>query len=357
MIKELNLQAPINRLGYGVVGTNICNSLSPHLKLNLFPIGKPQLAHDSYRQAVESALKNGENCSFECPTIKIYHQFALHERIGNGPYYGFPFFELDRFTPQELNSLKCPNRLIVASRWAKEILVDSGFIADIIDIVPCGVNTNIFYPKGGLGGSYIFFCCNKFEKRKCHDVIVSAFSKAFAKSDDVELHMCSHNPFLSEVQTASWLNLYRSSKLASKVKFFNPLETLDDVATFINNGDCGLYPSRAEAFNLPLLEAMACGKPVITTNYAAHTEYCNKDNAFLIEPDDTDPLEEAYDGKWFHGQGHWMAFDYEQEEQLIEHMRYCYKNRPENAAGMETAKQFSWANSAKKLLTLLGNQL
>ena len=62
--------------------------------------------------------------------------------------------------------------------------------------------------------------------------------------------------------------------------------------------DVGIFPSRAEGWNLEILELMSCGKHIITTNYSAHTEFCNKENALLV---DIDELETAYDGKWFLG--------------------------------------------------------
>ena len=53
--------------------------------------------------------------------------------------------------------------------------------------------------------------------------------------------------------------------------------------------DCGLFPARAEGWNLELLEMMACGKQVIATNYSAHTEFCTKENSILIESDENIP--------------------------------------------------------------------
>ena len=83
---------------------------------------------------------------------------------------------------------------------------------------------------------------------------------------------------------------------------------------------CGLWciSITAEGWNLELLEMLACGKQVITTNYSAHTEFCNKENAFV----DIEKNETAYDGKWFNGKvGEWACIDKNEKEQFIEHMR------------------------------------
>jgi glycosyltransferase involved in cell wall biosynthesis len=112
--------------------------------------------------------------------------------------------------------------------------------------------------------------------------------------------------------------------------------------------DCGIFLSRAEGWNLELLEMMSMNKPVITTNYSAHTEFCNPSNAHLV---DIDELESAYDGKWFFGYGEWAKIGPKQKEQAIELMRHVYKsNIRTNIAGLETGKHYSWQNSARHLI-------
>ena len=78
----------------------------------------------------------------------------------------------------------------------------------------------------------------------------------------------------------------------------------------MSKADCGIFPSRAEGWNLDMLEMMALNKSIITTNYSAHTEFCNKDNSFLIDISETEP---ANDGKWFFGQGNWAKIGEEQK--------------------------------------------
>ena len=139
-------------------------------------------------------------------------------------------------------------------------------------------------------------------------------------------------------------------ELSDKITLLNEVPSHSDVANIINACNCGLFPTRAEGWNMEGLEALACGKSLITTNYSGHTEYCTKENAFLVEPDE---IEKAYDSKWFFGQGSWMELEYDQEEAFIEHMRHCFKERPSNLTeGLATAKKFSWRNTVDTLLTV-----
>ena len=120
--------------------------------------------------------------------------------------------------------------------------------------------------------------------------------------------------------------------------------------------DCGIFPSRAEGWNLELLEMLACGKSVITTNYSAHTEFCNDTNSDLVEIKDT---ELAYDGKWFQGKcGNWAKISDDQIDCFVSHMRKIHKCKQDNSlsvneAGVDTANKFSWQKSALKVKEVL----
>jgi hypothetical protein len=98
---------------------------------------------------------------------------------------------------------------------------------------------------------------------------------------------------------------------------------------------------------------MSCGKHVITTNYSAHTEFCNNQNAMLI---DVDNLETAFDGVFFDGKcGFWAELSDNQKEETISHMRLVHKKKQNgelniNVDGIQTAEKFSWQNSAKGIL-------
>lgn len=76
-----------------------------------------------------------------------------------------------------------------------------------------------------------------------------------------------------------------------------------DVLPFwYNSADVFIYPSVFEGFGLPVLEAMACGKPVVTSNVSSLPEVVGK-VGLALPPHDvqqwTDALHRAYtDGNW-----------------------------------------------------------
>ena len=190
---------------------------------------------------------------------------------------------------------------------------------------------------------YVFLNIGKWEIRKGHDILLDLFNKAFSNNENVELWILaseSTNGYSNEKELNQWKSMYKSDR----VKLFSGVKTHYDIANLIAQCDCGIYPSRAEGWNLELLETMAMNKPAITTNYSAHTEFCTNDNCYLVDIDET---EKAFDGKAFKGQGNWAKIGQKQIDDIISHMRYVYKNNINtNLNGLKTPELFSWDNSA-----------
>lgn len=87
-------------------------------------------------------------------------------------------------------------------------------------------------------------------------------------------------------------------------------------------------PSLYEGFGIPLLEAQACGTPVVTSNVSSMPEIVG-DSAVLIDPNDT--------------------------ESLVAGLRDALKNKEElSRKGLANSQKFTWDNCAKQTLQILG---
>jgi len=350
MTHKLNLMTAVGKTGYGIVGRNIlCELVKQNVDTSLFLIGHDAYADDQQsRSIIEQSMGNGRSSfDYNAKCLKIWHQFDLATRVGNGEYAAFPIFELDNFAQNEIHHLNYPDKIIVCSNWAKQII--ERYIKDKpVGVVPLGIDPSIFCPKPKQNNkTYTFIHIGKWEKRKGHDIIVELFNNAFTAKDNVELWLMPFNPFITKEEHQEWVSLYKNSNLGDKIHIFPYVNTHKELANIISRADCGIFPAHAEGWNLELLEVMSMGKPVITTNYSGHTEFCTKNNSYLV---DIDKVEPAFDGKWFFRQGNWAAIEDNQKEQFIEHMRYVYENRPHNQEGINTGKIFTWKNSVKCLL-------
>lgn len=353
----INIISPINQLGYGITGLNIVKALNKICYDNsvaLWPISQPQVTTQEDADIISECIKRSQFPDFDAPCIRIWHQHDMAQFVGRGKRIGFPIFELDRFSNYEIHHLSFLDHVFVCSNWAKEVVSNNiPKLKENISVIPLGVDSSIFEPcEVNASGPTIFFNCGKWEIRKGHNLLVDIFNKAFNTNDNIELWLMCENPFLSEEETKHWHKMYYGSKLGSKIKIIPRLNTQKEVYNIMKQVDCGIFPSRAEGWNLEALELMSCGKQVIITNYSAHTEFCNADNSLLV---DISELELAQDNKWFFGQGNWAKIGENEIDQFIEHIRHIHNLKQNNAltqnlAGINTANQFSWNNTAQRIL-------
>lgn len=131
---------------------------------------------------------------------------------------------------------------------------------------------------------------------------------------------------LTEFRLDSLLQKYKLQHLRPKIQltgYINNTE-LPDV---YNMATAFIYPSTHESFGIPVLEAMACGTPVITSNCSALPEIAG-DAALLVDPQDTLSVATG-----------------------IERMMYNEELRNEfTLRGLERCRSFSWYNSSEQLL-------
>lgn len=106
----------------------------------------------------------------------------------------------------------------------------------------------------------------------------------------------------------------------------------DDLIIFYNIATLFVFPSKEEGFGLPVLEAMACGVPVIGSNTSSIPEVINYDDA-LFDPFSPSSIADKI-------------------EQVL--TNELFQNRLRKN-GLEQAKNFTWDKSAEKLLRGLEN--
>jgi glycosyltransferase involved in cell wall biosynthesis len=257
------------------------------------------------------------------------------------PKISFPIFELDRFTPQEEHGMKSCDKLISCSKWAQETVpVESS-------LVPLGVDHSLFKPIPSFNKKPVFLHVGKVEVRKRSKDIVDCFAEEF-KDDDVELWLAWDNIFTGN---DDW-NRYATERLGDKVRILPRMDYLQ-LPKMYQASDAVISLSSAEGYNLPILEGMACGKWIIATDCTGQTEFLD-DSCHKVGVDE---MEWAFDGVFFNGKvGKWYKIGDSQRQQFKQHLRSIFNKIQAGEVNHEAARraqEFSWQESAKKLVTCL----
>ncbi len=367
---KLNLTAPVNSLGYGQVGKNLLAALeAAGAECAWWPIG-PVEAEPQYHEVLRTSQSRQASYDPSAPSLRVFHQFDLAQHVGHSLRCAMPIFELDRFRPAELHHLRCQDLIFATSHWAKHVLLANGLRDEAVSVAPLGVDPLAFPPAPANGpGPTVFLNVGKWELRKGHDVLIEAFCKAFTPADDVRLLMHCHNPCFADAERGSaynreWERLYQTSALSHRVKLTHGrFACQKDVYSLMASADCGVFPARAEGFNLEAAEMLAMGRHVILTGCSAHTEFADESCAMTVVPG---PPEDAHDGVWFRADaadwggrpGRWASLGECAIEQMVEHMRCVHKKKQEgslgaNRAGVERMQSFTWGHTARAILDVL----
>jgi len=346
---NLNLSGYITpNTSYGIVTLNLLKSfVDIGHSWSVFPSSDiSRLDFGEFTSYVRDSLASNEDFSPNDISFRVAHQFDMATGIGSGPRVGYTFFEMDRLTKLEVTHLNSLDLVLVPSEWAKQVCIDSG-VASFVSVCPAGYNPEVFSPVEYMPSECVFLSIGKWEHRKQQDQIVDAFYNAFNKNDNVKLIMSMDNPFMD---LSDKKNKYKV-KLGNQIQIISRVKNHYDLARLIQQSYCFIAPSLAEGWNLPLLEAMACGKFSIATNYSGHTEFCDNNTTLLLNPTGKIP---AFDGMWFRENsktncGNWITYD---KDELIQHMRSIYQTYKSglvlNYNAIDKTSECTWNNTAKR---------
>ena len=162
------------------------------------------------------------------------------------------------------------------------------------------------------------------EPRKNLTRLVDAFAEARARG--VAHHLVCVGPY-------GWSSRDLSGRIErlglNGVVHFTGYARFEDLPAIYNLGDFFVFPSLYEGFGLPVVEAMASGIPVITSNTSSLGEIA-ADAAETIDPTSTDALTDAIVR---------LAADPDRRRHLSER-------------GLQRARTFSWTQTAKEMLAV-----
>ncbi len=229
-------------------------------------------------------------------------------------------------------SLRRCDRVIVYSANTRRDLLNRGMVAQgAIVNIPLGVNpafkrvtgTTSFAPRYQLTRPFIL-TVGVLEPRKNHVLLFEVLRRLRERGEQIDLVIIGRpgwrwrNP-LAQPQFKAlgpWVRIYEDVPDADLVEFYNR------AAVFA-------YPSLYEGFGLPILEAMACGTPVVSATGSSLPEVAG-DAALYAD---------SRDAEGFAGQVARVLRDPALRAQMVE-------------AGLRRAREFSWRRTAEQTLAV-----
>ncbi|MDR1466337.1 MAG: glycosyltransferase family 4 protein [Treponema sp.] len=231
-------------------------------------------------------------------------------------------------------AIKRADRIIAVSEWTKqEILRFYRYPAEKISVIYNGVDAGVYHTgldpvdiervceRRRIPKNYILYL-GTIEPRKNLERLIKAYSLFKVKYPD--------SPALVLAGKKGWryeriIQAYEESAARENI-IWTGYVTEEEKPLLLAGAVFFCFPSLYEGFGMPILEAFACGTPVLTANNSSLVEVAG-DAAFFVDAlsiqDICDKLEQMY---------------------LNRDVRAALRRK-----GLERVKQFSWEKSAEKL--------
>lgn len=167
--------------------------------------------------------------------------------------------------------------VFTVSEFTKNQIIEwSGVAAEQIQVVGNGLSS-AFAPAGprhSPGCPYFLHV----GRRVAHKNIFRLLEAFRASRAGHEAHL-----LFTGYEDRATVNHVKQLGLEEKVRFTGPLS--DEALAAVYRGAVALlFPSLYEGFGLPIIEAMACGTPVLTSNITAMPEVAGHDAALQVDP-------------------------------------------------------------------------
>jgi glycosyltransferase involved in cell wall biosynthesis len=318
-------------------------------------------------------------CKFTAPLLHAMRgvdMMPMYQHLDSDHMVAYCFIEDDVLMRKyALNAERYWSVVAVGSTWANQRMVEAlgnlDFPPEVVTAIQ-GVDGDVFCPSEEIKPDpdcFTIFSGGKFEFRKSTDVVIRAVAVMMERHKNVRLVASWWNPWEQTAETLRGSKLIKMARTGhgtmadirysalqngipeDRLQFVDSIPH-DEMPAVMNRCNVGLFPNRCEAgTNLVLMEAMACGMPVIATIAHGHADVTKWLDSPLCLPSDPFPVYRSNGVESMH-----VADWYEPDlEATIEALEYAYERREYLAETGEHNRavilnNFTWKNTAQKLL-------
>ncbi len=177
----------------------------------------------------------------------------------------------------------------VPSKYVLKTYVASGIPVERVRVIPNGVNTDLFHPGAAphplpTRKKFKFLFVGGTIWRKGIDLLLEAYRSTFRREDDVVLIVkdIGVDSFYKGQGIGDIIRQIQDDPAAPELVYLTEMIEEQDIPGLFTACNCLAHPYRGEGFGLPVLEAMACGIPVIVTSGGATDDFCLQEFSYQI---------------------------------------------------------------------------
>ena len=242
------------------------------------------------------------------------------------------------------------------SSYSRRLFLDAGIAPEHVAVVPNGIDPERFsatrevapYPLA-TRKRWKFLYLGGMLPRKGVDVLLAAYRRAFTRADDVALvlKLLGTRTFYPLPDGGASLRAFADDPTAPELEIIDADVSDEDVVRLYRSCDALAFPYRGEGFGLPMLEAMACGLPVIATAGGAADDFLDETVAYRI-PAERRALRDEQRGEPLAAPGWWLEPDVDALVATLRHLAaHPEEARARGAAGARRARDhWTWAHAA-----------
>jgi glycosyltransferase involved in cell wall biosynthesis len=202
-----------------------------------------------------------------------------------------------RQTPQEALS-KTEATIVACSNWAAKGFLNSGAPREKVVVVPCGVDTDVFKPADpaqravlrkqfGWEDKFVILNVSAMTGNKGILHLLKALAAVAPQFPQLTLVLKGADDLYRSLGNAQHafgaLTPQDAAKVQPRMHYIGATVPTSAIASFMQAADLYVSPYLAEGFNLPVLEAVACGLPVICTRGGSTDDFVSDDFALRVK--------------------------------------------------------------------------
>ena len=181
------------------------------------------------------------------------------------------------------------DQLWAPSHYVRRVYERSGVPPEKIHVIPWGVDPAVYHPQATplllpTAKTFRFLFVGGLIPRKGFDTLLDAYLEEFSRDEDVCLVVkdLGSQTFYRHGNERSRLVSAAADPASAEISYLEGNFTEGQLASLYTACDCLVMPYRGEGFGLPILEAMACGRPPIVPAGGASDDFVDADVGYLL---------------------------------------------------------------------------